>query len=351
MTQVNESHVGAYPSNAWVCGASYVLGEITENWEAIPDLDESLARAGMMSEPDLWGWGQYRRTRRAPVDLAVESARRTLSLTGTSASRIDAVLMCSAVFPTGVSAHREMTHRFLSSLGMEATPLLGITLSRCATLVCGMRLADDLIASERYRTILLVSFDAVPNERERFESFAIFSDGAASCLLTREPMPGYRLVCSVQASQATAQSSDGPDAGGKLAARANVQLKAHQLLPRDLSKVFHDNLFLPIVSIREQMAGFSRDQLYTENIARVGHCFGCDPLINLSDYAASTGISDHTLVGMFSGTPGVRSGLVLQASGASHMAGPRQTASLHEPSTPALANRREAGGDTHRSHH
>lgn len=331
MTQVNESHADTLPSNAWISGASYVLGEITESWEAIPDLNESLQRAGMMSEPDLWGWGHYRRTRRAPVDLAVESARKTLSLTGKSASQIDAVLMCSAVFPTGVSAHREMTHRFLSSLGMEATPLLGITLSRCATLVCGMRLADDLIASRRYQSILLVSFDAVTNERERFESFAIFSDGAASCLLTCEPMPGYRLVCSVQANQATAQSSDGPDAGGKLAARANVQLKAHQLLPRNLSKIFHDNLFLPIVSIREQMAGFSREQLYTENISRIGHCFGCDPLINLSDYAASAGISDDTLLGIFSGTPGVRSGLVLKASGASRSAEQRQTAFWHEP--------------------
>lgn len=313
MIQATENHVDASRPNAWVSGVSYVLGEITESWETIPDLDESLARAGMMSEPDLWGWGQYHRTRRAPVDLAVESAQKTLALTGRPASQIDAVLMCSAVFPSGVSEHRATTHHFLTSLGMDATPLLGITLSRCATLVCGMRLADDLIASGRYRTILLVSFDAVTNERERFESFAIFSDGAASCLLTREPMPGYRLVCAVQANQATAHSSDGPDAGGRLAARANAQLKAHQLQPRQLSKVFHDNLFLPIVCIREQMAGFTMDQLYTENISRIGHCFGCDPLINLSNYADTTGISDHALFGVFSGTPGVRAGLVLQA--------------------------------------
>ncbi|VFR39128.1 hypothetical protein ANDA3_1573 [plant metagenome] len=300
-----------------IAGVAYSLGEDAHDWDDLPDVDEALARMGLSREPELWGWGQYRRTRGQPVDLAVASARRTLAETGVMPGDIDAVLLCAAVFPGGVNEHRADTHRFLNSLGLDHAPLLGLTLSRCATLVCGIRLADDMLASGRYRHILVASFDAIRDEHERLASFALFSDAGASCLLSQEALPGYRLVASVAAMQATAGASDGLDGGGRLAAQANRQLSHASLQPSQLDKVCHDNLFLPILSMREQMAGFARPQLYLDNVTRLGHCFGCDPLINLADHAASSPLPDGVLLGVYSGTPGVRAGLVLQACGAS----------------------------------
>jgi hypothetical protein len=67
--------------------------------------------------------------------------------------------------------------------------------------------------------------------------------------------------------------------------------------------------------LREQLAGFHLRQLYLDNIASNGHAFGCDPLINLATYTAQNRPPEGALLGLFSGTPGVRSGIVLQAAG------------------------------------
>ena len=296
-------------------GVAYELGEHDMSYADMPGLRATLARHGLHDEPELWGFGRYRRTRREPADLAIACAQKTLAASGVAAQDVDAVVLCSVVFPCDVRAQRALTHRILSGLQMETTPLLGVSMSRCATLTGGIRLADDLLASRRYRTILVLSCDAVSDESERFEPFAIFSDAAASCLLSSSTIQGYELVHTVQASRATAADSDGPDAGGRLAASANLQLGEAHVAPRSLHKVFHDNLFRPIVSLREQMAGFDSKQLFMDNISAIGHCFGCDPLINLADFCAATTPAQGTLLGLFSGTPGVRTGIVLRVPG------------------------------------
>lgn len=293
-------------------GVAYELGEQERSYADMPDLAAILARLGLHDEPELWGFGRYRRTEREPTDLAIACAQRTLASGGVMPQDIDAVLLCSVAFPADVRLQRAFTHRILSALGLSDKPLLGVTMSRCATLTGGIRLADDLMASGRYRTILVLSCDAVGNEATRFEPFAIFSDAAASCLLSHAGGGGFEIVRTVQASQATAADTDGPDAGGRLAARANRELALWQVEPKSLRKVFHDNLFKPIVALREQLAGFQPKQLFLDNISAIGHCFGCDPLINLADFCAATPPEPGSMLGLFSGTPGLRTGIVLR---------------------------------------
>lgn len=300
---------------ARMAGVAYELGEQELSYADILGVQGTLSRHGLHDDPELWGFGRFRRTQRDPAELALASMRRTLALSGAEAGDIDAVVLCSVVFPSGVRAQRELAHRILDGLAVHSVPLMGLTMSRCATLACGLRMADDLLASQRYRTILVASCDAVSDESDRVEPFAIFSDAAASCLLSSTPGEGFELLHTVQASQSTASDSDGPDAGGRLAARANRQLEDAGLAPRSLHKVFHDNLFKPIVSLREQLAGFGPGQLYLDNISAIGHCFGCDPLINLADYCRTSRPQEGALLGLFSSTPGVRTGVVLRTPG------------------------------------
>jgi 3-oxoacyl-[acyl-carrier-protein] synthase III len=309
------SHLSEATVATRIDAVAYELGEQEMNYADMPDLAGTLGRLGLHNEPDVWGFGRYRRTEREPAELAIVCAQRTLVASGAMPQDIDAVLLCSVAFPADVRLQRAFTHRILSGLGMSNKPLLGVTMSRCATLTCGIRLADDLIASGRYRNILILSCDAIEDETTRFEPFAIFSDAAASCLLSNAGGGGFEIVRTVQASQATAADSDGPDAGGRLAARANRELAQRQVEPRSLRKVFHDNLFKPIVAMREQTAGFDSSQLFLDNINVIGHCFGCDPLINLVDFCAATPPMPGSMLGLFSGTPGVRSGVVLRVPG------------------------------------
>jgi 3-oxoacyl-[acyl-carrier-protein] synthase III len=64
--------------------------------------------------------------------------------------------------------------------------------------------------------------------------------------------------------------------------------------------------------MKERQAGFSADQLYLGNIARIGHCFAADPLINLVDRAALGEIGDGSYCLLATSVPGSRAGALLR---------------------------------------
>jgi 3-oxoacyl-[acyl-carrier-protein] synthase-3 len=74
----------------------------------------------------------------------------------------------------------------------------------------------------------------------------------------------------------------------------------------------HTNIFKPIIVMKEMQAGFTPNQLFTDNVARVGHCFAADPLINLIDRAAAGHLADDRHYILASSVPGLRIGALLR---------------------------------------
>jgi len=66
--------------------------------------------------------------------------------------------------------------------------------------------------------------------------------------------------------------------------------------------VLNANVYLPIKTQKDRLAGFKKRQMYTANVSRYGHAFSCDALINLSDRCSGGDVG-----------PGAR--FVLQADG------------------------------------
>lgn len=52
-----------------------------------------------------------------------------------------------------------------------------------------------------------------------------------------------------------------------------------------VSRVFNNNVLLPIKSQKDILAGFKNPQMFLDNVPRIGHCLACDSLINFCDYA------------------------------------------------------------------
>jgi hypothetical protein len=64
--------------------------------------------------------------------------------------------------------------------------------------------------------------------------------------------------------------------------------------------------------IKEQQAGFRKDQLFMDNIGRIGHVFASDPLINLIDLLGSGARDKNDLVALGSSVSGARFGALLR---------------------------------------
>ncbi len=156
---------------------------------------------------------------------------------------------------------------------------------------------------------------------DRMSQFALFSDGAASCAVTSDAgdtaddtgdTGGYELLgCATAQDTATLDWTN--EISSDLARDVNDRLLTPAgLTLGDVAGLMHANLFKPLVVMKERQAGFSAEQLYLDNIPRIGHCFAADPLINLVDRAALGHLGAGSYCLLASSVPGSRIGALLK---------------------------------------
>lgn len=295
----------------------YVLGEIEADHTTIPGLHERAEELRLAPIPGLWGWGSVFRSERGIEDLAIDSALATLVAAGAGPQTVDALVLCCTDLPMPARQHGRFLASIVTGIGLGDVAVYGLGLNRCGGLLAGLDVANALVAGGRYRRVLVVTTDRMVDEAERMAHYALFSDGAASCLLTAdgEALDRYELIACASA-QETASLDWAAEISSDLARRVNdALLHPLELRVGDIDGLMHLNIFKPLVVMKERQAGFALEQLYTDNIARVGHCFSADPLINLADRAAAGHVRAGRLYLLGTSVPGSRQGVLLRKLG------------------------------------
>jgi 3-oxoacyl-[acyl-carrier-protein] synthase-3 len=290
----------------------YVLGELVEDHTTIAGFAERVAEFRMKPKASLWGWGTIRRTERNIEELAVECGTATLADAGLDPAAVDSVVLCSTGFPVGTGVHGAFVERILTGLGIADADFLGLGLNRCTNLLAGLQVADAFVRSGRHRRVLVITTDRVLDEYTRMDKFALFSDGAASCLVTDDHPDGYDLLACATANRA-AELDWANEINPALAAAVNEQLlKPFDLELTDVAGLMHTNVYKPVVYLKEMQAGFAASQLYLDNITRIGHCFAADPLVNLVDRENAGQLRDGEHHLLAASVPGSRAGVLLR---------------------------------------
>lgn len=294
----------------------YVLGEIEEDHSRIARFAERVAEFRMKPKAGLWGWGTIRRTERTIEDLAVESGTATLAAADLDPASVDSVVLCSTGFPVGTGVHGAFVERILTGLGIADADFVGVGINRCTNLLAGVQVADAYVRAGRHRRVLVITTDRVVDETTRMDKFALFSDGAASCLVTdgtaNDRPAGFDLLACATANRAT-ELDWANEINPALAARVNEQLlKPFDLTTTDIAGLMHTNVYKPVVYLKEMQAGFAAAQLYLDNITRLGHCFAADPLINLVDREGAGHLRDGEHYLLAASVPGSRAGVLLR---------------------------------------
>ncbi|MBR1217840.1 hypothetical protein JQ557_07560 [Bradyrhizobium sp. U87765 SZCCT0131] len=291
-------------------GCRYALGEDVCAVADLPDLQGFLDRHQMIHDAALWGWGSYCRTRSSAVDIGLAAAQQSVAAFA-GRRPIDAVVLCGTRFPGDVDGHADIVGRFLEALDLPAAAPYGTSLNRCATLMAGLRIAQALLLAGLHEAVLVAAFDALADEDTRLRHFAIFSDGAASFIVTRDLPGDFELIDTAVAIDAAAMRP-GAEISAALTRQAHADIASRcGVAVGDVKHVAHNNLFRPIVAIKEQQAGFAARQLFLDNVTRIGHVSACDPIINLVDLAARGALSSGDLVALGSSVSGARfAGLV-----------------------------------------
>jgi 3-oxoacyl-[acyl-carrier-protein] synthase-3 len=298
-------------------GPRYELGELAADHTTIEDLQARAVEFKMQPSPQLWGWGGIRRTVRGLEELAIASGAATLRAAGIAPSAIDALVLCSTGIPGPAEGHGLFVETIVTGLGLGDVPCYGQTLNRCVNLLAALDVAAAFVTSGRYRHIMVITTDRITDESERVTNFALFSDGAASCVVSSEQGEGgddaYGLVgCAI------AQETKSLEWSNELSSDLARQVNDRLLSPRglklgDVDGLMHANLYKPLVVMKERQAGFAPAQLFLDNIPRFGHCFAADPLINLADQAAAGRVRGDRLYLLAASVPGSRIGVLLRS--------------------------------------
>jgi 3-oxoacyl-[acyl-carrier-protein] synthase-3 len=298
-------------------GPRYVLGEHAVDHTSIANLEARAAELRMAPNPALWGWGTVHRTGRGLEAMAVDSGSATLRAAGLDPSAIDALVLCCTDVPGSADGHGAFLERVLSGIGLRDIPFYGLNFNRCLNFLAALDLAGAFVESGRFGRVLVITTDRVFDEADRMASYALFSDGAASCVVSADKdstvgRDGYELVGCASAQDAG--SLDGANQiDADLARRVNENLlRPLDMKLGDIDGLMHNNIFTPLVVMKERQAGFTAEQLYTANIARVGHCFAADPMINLVDRAGLGHVRPGRYQLLASSVPGARIGVLLR---------------------------------------
>lgn len=260
----------------------------------LEDLDELSGRPDMLADlrSGRAGFGYYLESGEPLLDLARRSAGRTLEQAGVPPGEIDAVVFATDSFLNTPEQYAGLG-RMLASLGLVQAYPLNVTLSDCANALIALGVAGSLLVAGRFRRVLLISADLARHaspSRLIGDGVAVGSDAAASALLT--------LGGDGFAVEATAQKTDPAllDPPASEHARLASRVHAHRALFAGLfasgpgaeavRRIFPNNFARNVTRLFLEDNGFTEEQIYLDNVRRLGHCFGSDCLINLHDFLA-----------------------------------------------------------------
>ncbi|MCE4941639.1 MULTISPECIES: acyl carrier protein [Streptomyces] len=264
---------------------------------------------------------EYRLARGGVLDLLRPALRDALAAARTPPAAVDTVLFATESLPGG-DASQTAVAALLDELGMRNAYPLALGLADCSTATAALAVAAALVTSGAARTVAVASGDLVrtaePGSRVLLGGAAVGSDGAAAAVVSGrrygwEVVGGARQVC---------YDLVGP---GPAAERLQAQLMTYQelfrelwsatgLTPGDVSAVLSSNLAADVLQAFLGEAGFAPRQLYQDNVGRIAHCLGSDPLINLTDRTkAGTTRSAYPVVALLGSSAAHLAAVLLRA--------------------------------------
>jgi 3-oxoacyl-[acyl-carrier-protein] synthase-3 len=275
--------------DTYIRGVEYELGESTRGYQDASGFRDVVEGKKLPELPDLWGWGSFHVTAN-PYELGRKAAQKALAAAAVDPATVELTIFACSYFPDADDLLYQSTGKLLKELKLVRSLLDGQTLMGCATLLSAVQAAVALVSAGVHRNVLVIGLDKMPSGIPRFWDYGLFSDAAAACVVTCDRSGGCLRVVGSTRGVELEEIVGGVrfNASNALYIRVLNQLVGQTACPvPQISRVFNNNVYLPIKSQKDQLAGFKKPQMFLDNVARTGHCLACDSLINFHDYAAS----------------------------------------------------------------
>ena len=172
-----------------------------------------------------------------------------------------------------------------ADLDLTGAMVVGINQLACASLIAGIRVAAMILRSEPHlHKALCVTADRFPEGALYEQSYNLISDGAAACLVTREPGELRILGGHGITNGAMAFASDDQTIGSYFTYthRLITELLArHHMSIADVSWIVPQNVNIVTWQVLGSLLGFDLDRVLSPTMPEVGHMISGDNIVNL----------------------------------------------------------------------
>lgn len=270
------------------------------------------------------GLAQFCEDDRTTAQMCLASVKETLERADLQPADIDAIVFGASIADWNL----EEEFSFLSALhdaGFRKSRIIGVSMQACSVISSTLQLAGDLVTSERgqKRVLVIVFGRNTVGSRVAPQSTTLFSDGAASCLVTKD-RGEFAILASesltdpyVTTMKWTADNFPEYLQSGVTSMReviGNVYAQA-KLTAKDISMAFGTNGSYMYLSMIGLAAGLPAPKVRKVTVSKYAHVFGCDNLVTLRDHIDDTAISPGTNFLLVSWAPYVVGASVLRYVG------------------------------------
>jgi len=163
--------------------------------------------------------------------------------------------------------------------------VIGLNQQACTSMLGSLRLAKALLQSESdQKQILCVTADRFPEGAYYEQAYNVISDGAAACIVSREPK-GYRIVAAHAITNgALAQASDDETVGSYFSYTHRLfteLLEKSKMTMDEIDWVIPQNTNINAWVILSRLLGTDLEKVYFQSIRDVGHIISSDNIVNL----------------------------------------------------------------------
>ncbi len=236
----------------------------------------------------------------ADGETAYDLAREAVLATGAELGPIDAIVYATCI-PANANLGRperftetaDVKHlmdfpasRLQADLGLDRAFVVGLGQQACTSMLGSLRIAHGLLATdESMSRILCVSADRFPPGATYEQAYSLISDGAAACVVSREPA-AYRLLAAHHITNGAMVAADDDETVGSYFAythRLVTELLAKaRLTVDDVDWVVPQNTDLKAWQILSRLLRIDPAKVCCPSVPDVAHVISGDNIVNLS---------------------------------------------------------------------
>lgn len=181
--------------------------------------------------------------------------------------------------------------RLQADFGLEDAVVIGLNQQACTAMLGSVRIAGAMLAAEpSWRRVLCVTADRFPEGSRYEQAYNLISDGAAACVVGREPA-AFRLLTVHQITNGgMGQAGDDETVGSYFAYTHRLFLetvaRAGLTVP-DVDWVVTQNTNDKAWRVLARMLGVDFEKVCFSSMPDTGHIISADNVVNLAELVAS----------------------------------------------------------------